>query len=328
MASQDSECGRSECYTGRTLLTSLRPQFANTVSNLGDVDSKLFIIVGDISHGLLADFRNKHPNRYRNIGICEQAMLGVAAGLNYMGFNPVIHTISPFLIERTFEQIKLDFGYQKLDCNLVSVGSSFDYSKLGCSHHSYVDTALIASLEESQVFLPGSKEEFDSVFRENYRIPGVKYFRLTENAHGYDFLTQNMKSGEGRVVRQGDDVTIVALGPSLDTAMDVSEKFSEKGINAEVVYVNSIKPFDFKSVRESVLKTRKLITISEISSIGGIRDLCLQSVSGKFEFSFLDFSVNQFVRGYGSYEDLKSRAGISSQRVYENSIQEWFEKEE
>jgi transketolase len=88
------------------------------------------VVVGDISHGILSKFRNENPDRYFNIGISEPGMVNVAAGLSASGLIPVIHTIAPFLIERSYEQIKLDFGYQNLPGNFVSVGSSFDYSKL------------------------------------------------------------------------------------------------------------------------------------------------------------------------------------------------------
>lgn len=301
-------------------MNSLRPQFAETLTKLGHKDPTIFVVVGDISHGLLSDFRSKFPDRYRNIGICEQAMLGVAAGLNVTGFNPVVHTITPFLIERAFEQIKLDFGYQELNCNLVSVGSSFDYSKLGCSHHSYIDSALIASIEGSKVFLPGSKEELDVLFKENYNLPGIKYFRLTENSHSAPGLTLGMGTGQNAVLRRGSSLTIVALGPSLTTALDVSDRLLELGVSAEVLYVNTFKPFDFSSVRDSVAETRRLVTLSEISPIGGLRDLCFQAISGEFQFEAIDFSVGNFVRGYGDYNDLLTVANIAPAQVYEKIL--------
>ena len=119
-------------------MKKLRNVFAETMLNLGKKNKKLVVIVGDISHGILKPFAKKFPKRYYNIGICESATVNMAAGLSKVGLNPVVHTIAPFLIERAYEQIKLDFGYQKLDVNLVSVGGSFDYSKLECSHHCYM----------------------------------------------------------------------------------------------------------------------------------------------------------------------------------------------
>lgn len=301
-------------------MTSLRPQFAETIFRIGNIDSDLFVVVGDISHGLLSKFRLHHPTRYRNIGICEPAMISVCAGLNAAGFNPVIHTIAPFLVERSFEQIKLDFGYQKLSCNLISVGSSFDYVKLGCSHHSYIDVALIASIEDSQVFVPGSKDEFDSLFTRNYQVPGVKYFRLTENGHGFDSLTSNPTAGRNALVRQGKDLTIVALGPSLRTAMVVADLLNGMNISVDIVYVNTFKPFESESIIMSVAKTTKLIVISELSTTGGLGAMCLEALAGKILYSYLNFEIDHFIRGYGELEDLQNRANQSPQHIFSKII--------
>lgn len=296
-------------------MTSLRPQFAETISRIGNIDSDLFVVVGDISHGLLKEFRENHPTRYRNIGICEPAMISISAGLNVAGFNPVIHTIAPFLIERSFEQIKLDFGYQDLDCNLISVGSSFDYVKLGCSHHSYIDAALVASIENSKVFVPGSRNEFDRLFSDNYQSTGVKYFRLTENGHGFDELTKGAIAGKNVVVRQGADLTIVALGPSLRTAMAVSDLLEQVGVSAEVIYVHSFKPFDALSILKSVSKTGVLVTISQLSSVGGLGSLSMDAISGKVLFRHLNFEVDKFIRGYGDLEDLLERTNQTPEQI-------------
>ncbi len=296
-------------------MTSLRPQFSKTISKLGGEDSNLFVIVGDISHGLLSDFRLAHPERYRNIGICEPAMISISAGLNAAGFNPVVHTIAPFLIERAFEQIKLDFGYQQLDCNLISVGSSFDYAKLGCSHHSYIDAALISSIEGSRVFVPGSEKEFDLLFSKNYNSDGVKYFRLTENGHGFDTNSHNIVAGKNLLLREGSDLTIVALGPSLRTAIAVADSLGANGVSVEVVYAHTFKPFDLESVSKSVRKTSNLVTISQLSSVGGLGAMCLESISGKFPFKFLNFEIETFIRGYGDTEDLNKRAKHSTSHI-------------
>ena len=133
------------------MIKKIRNQFADTVLEIGSKNKKVVIFVGDISHGIMQPFAKKFPNRYYNIGICEPAMVNVAAGLSKSGLIPIVHTIAPFLIERSYEQIKLDFGYQKLPVNLVSVGSSYDYSKLGCSHHCYSDFALMSQFENCNI---------------------------------------------------------------------------------------------------------------------------------------------------------------------------------
>ena len=109
---------------------SIREQFAETVCTIGKDDNRLIVFVSDISHGIMKNFAEHCPGRYYNIGINEQSMIGISAGLAKLGFHTVSHTISPFIIERAFEQLKLDYCYQKIPGNIVTVGSAFDYSTL------------------------------------------------------------------------------------------------------------------------------------------------------------------------------------------------------
>ena len=108
-------------------MKNLRQTFADLMLEIGSHDESLVVIVGDISHGILQPFAKKFPDRYFNIGICEPATVNIAAGVSKVGLNPVVHTIAPFLTERAYEQIKLDFGYQDLPVNIISVGGSSDY---------------------------------------------------------------------------------------------------------------------------------------------------------------------------------------------------------
>jgi len=100
---------------------SIRQQFADTMLDVGKEDPNLAVLVGDISHFILQPFAQACPGRYYNVGICEQTILSMAAGMSKIGFHPVVHTIAPFLIERGFEQIKLDFCYQKIPGNIITV---------------------------------------------------------------------------------------------------------------------------------------------------------------------------------------------------------------
>ena len=134
----------------------MKQQFADTMLEVGQVDPNLVVLVGDISHFILQPFAKACPSRYYNVGICESAIVGMAAGLSKMGFYPVVHTIAPFVIERAFEFLKLDFCYQKLGGNLVMSGSAFDYSNLGCTHHCYNDFALLKTLPNTQIIYPST----------------------------------------------------------------------------------------------------------------------------------------------------------------------------
>lgn len=306
-------------------MKKIRNEFADTVFDVGSNDEKLVVVVGDISHGIMQPFARKFPDRYFNIGICEPSTVNVAAGLNKVGLNPVIHTIAPFLIERCYEQIKLDFGYQKLSGNFVTVGGSFDYSKLGCSHHCYTDVSLMYHLKNTNIVLPGSPMEFRSLFKQIYSQKKINYFRIPENSHNQNFSEEQIIFGKSITAKKGNDITIAVTGSQLENAMNVALKLQKENIDVEVLYYHTLKPFDESSLRKSVLKTNRLITLEELSAHDGLYNLCLKTVYDINSVQIIQMAVNDFIHGYGSYLDLCKKAGLTIEEI-ENNCKKLKEK--
>jgi transketolase len=302
-------------------MINMRQTFANTVTDLAQVDQNIVIMVADISHGIFGEFREKIKNRYYNIGICEPAIVNMAAGLNKVGINPIVHTIAPFLITRSFEQIKLDFGYQNLNINLVSVGGSFDYTKLGCSHHSYEEVAILKHFARAQIFLPGSNIEFETLFRQHYKDNKINYFRITEYPHEYKIDINATKKIYSFKIRDGKDLTIVALGNQLKNAIKVAEILvSEYGIESDIVYFNSIKPFEAKIFMQSISKNKKFICIEELSQSGGLYEECLkESLKIEDKIRSEHVSITDFIHDYGSYDQLSEIAGLSVKNIIQKA---------
>lgn len=300
---------------------SLRKTFANTMLNIAEIDDSLVVIVGDISHGIFKPFRDKFPNRYYNIGISEPGMVNVAAGLSAKDLSPVVHTIAPFLIERSYEQIKLDFAYQELGVNLVSVGGAFDYSKLGCSHHCYTDYSLMAQFKNANIFFPGSNSEFELLFKSTYNNKQINYFRLTEFPHGIDFKPSDISVGKGIKVKEGSDLTIVTTGSALKRATEAEKFLSALGHSIEIIYYHTLKPFDAKLIQESIEKTQKVITFEEISNQDGLFNLVNASISGRLTYSIKQLAINEFVRQYGTYSELCEASGLSTENLVSASLE-------
>lgn len=284
------------------------------MEELGGTHPESAVIVGDISHGIFTGFREQFPTRYFNIGILEPSMIGIAAGMSRVGLKPVVHTIAPFLIERSFEQIKLDFGYQKLSGCLVSVGGTYDYSQLGVSHHSYSDVSMMLQVEGSSVFLPGSSEELRKLFIENFDRPGVKYFRLTENPHGIPLSLPEVLGHSAIVSREGIDVTLVTTGPLLKLCHEVADEM-QGTVDLEIIYCPTLKPFDGLTVRQSLTKTGRYVTVEELASSGGLFELVTKEISLLPQILGTGVSVQKFVHEYGSYSDLQIAAGISRDSI-------------
>lgn len=292
-------------------MKNLRHEFADTMLEIGPNDPRLVVMVGDISHGILQPYAKACPGRYYNIGICEPTIVNMAAGLNKTGLIPVVHTIAPFITERAYEQIKLDFGYQNLSGNIVSVGGAFDYAQLGCSHHCYTDVSLISHLKRGVVVLPGSPLEFNKLFKETYTNGLINYFRLPDKAHGVEFKDEDIQFGRGIRVREGSDATIAVIGSQLRNALLAADKLSAQGVSVEVLYFHTIKPFDFEIVRASVTKTKRLLTVEELSAHDGIFNLCLRACLGLNDVAMAQIAIDDFVHGYGTYEELCAGIGMS-----------------
>lgn len=299
---------------------SLRNAFAETITKISRVDERLVVFVGDISHGIFKDLRQESPERYYNIGICEPAMVNVAAGLSAKGLIPVVHTIAPFLIERSYEQIKLDFAYQGLGVNLISVGGAFDYAKLGCSHHCYTDYSLMSKFSKSNIFFPGSELEFSSIFENVYDNGEINYFRLTEFPHNVPIKSAEIKIGEAIKVSSGSDLTIITAGAALKRVKEATALLNASGYAIDILYYHTLKPFDVKKVLDSVSKTRKVVVFEENSSEDGLFKLVNNAISGKFVYDIKQLAINDFVRTYGTYEYLCEITGLSTSTLLDVSL--------
>jgi len=301
-------------------MKKIRQVFADTMLEIGKKDKNLVVLVGDISHRIFQPFAKSCKGRYFNIGICEPSIVNIAAGLSKIGFNPVVHTISSFIIERAYEQIKLDFGYQKLGINLVSVGGAFDYSKLGCSHHCYTDISLISHFKNSTISIPASELEFKLLFKSLYRNKKINYFRVPEHSHNFIFNKKQIKPGKAIIFKKGKNLTLAVLGNLLNNAIQAVKNIEDKyNDSIEIIYYNSLKPFDRKLIKKSVKKTKKIITIEDLSAHDGLYTNCLKSLVGVDNYKAKQLAINDFIHDYGSYDELCNKAGLSIKNI-EKSI--------
>lgn len=153
----------------------MRRRFGKVIADLADNDDRIYIVAGDIGYRVFDEFRDRHPERFINIGICEQSMIGVAAGLALEGLMPWVYTITPFLIERPFEQVKLDVDQQRANVKLVGYS---DYPTLGPTHSALNERALVSLLENTQSFFPKDGEETERAIRRAYSQDGPSFISL------------------------------------------------------------------------------------------------------------------------------------------------------
>jgi|TARA_B110000444_G_C18740462_1_gene547747 transketolase len=153
----------------------MRRRFGKILSELARKDKKIILIVGDIGYGIFDQFRKEHPNRFFNLGICEQSIIGVAAGAALQGLKPWVYTITPFLIERPFEQIKLDIDQQKANVNLVGFA---DYPSLGPTHAELNARKLMKLMKNIKSFYPKNGSETELLIKKTHKIVGPTFLSL------------------------------------------------------------------------------------------------------------------------------------------------------
>jgi len=220
----------------------MRRQFKNTVMDLALHDKRIVMILGDVSVYLFKDFHEKYQDRFCNMGISENTLISVGAGLSAMGFYPFVHTIAPFITERSYEQIKLDMCYNRFGGNIVSCGASFDYAWDGATHHSYTDLAILRLLPGMEVIQPGSTRELDVLLRSQYNNGNATYFRLSDHPHKIDIPVE---FGRGVALKDnGAAVTVMTAGPLLGNVLEAC-----RDMPVNVVYFHTLKPIDLELIR-------------------------------------------------------------------------------
>ena len=153
----------------------MRRTFGKVITELADRDEKIYVLVGDIGYRVFDEFREKHPNRFINMGICEQSMIGVSAGMALEGLKPWVYTITPFLIERPFEQIKLDINHQNVNVNLVGYS---DYPTLGPTHSEINAKEMMKLFKNIESFFPSDGDETEKMIFQAYEIEGPSFISL------------------------------------------------------------------------------------------------------------------------------------------------------
>jgi transketolase len=228
-------------------MRTMRETFTATTIDLLDTDPRTTLVLADISASHFA----RSP-RVHNVGIREQAMIGITAGLALSGLRPIAHTYTPFLVERPFEQVKLDLGHQDLGAVLVSIGASYDAAEEGRTHQSPGDIALLATLPGWTIHVPGHPDEVEAMLRVAASGNDRVYIRLTEDGNA----CPHPVTGSLTTVREGSapGATIIAVGPMLDRVTAATAH-----LDVTILYANTVRPFDRRGLAAAVNGTEVVL---------------------------------------------------------------------
>ncbi len=292
----------------------MRGTFFKTLMELAESDDRIYLLVADIGFGVVEPFADKFPRRFLNVGVAEQNLTGVAAGIAMTGKIVFTYSIANFPTLRCFEQIRNDVCYHKANVKIVSVGGGYSYGPLGMTHHATEDIAVLRALPAMTVVAPGDPIEVRAATRAIVEHQGPCYLRLGRagepTIHDSAITFQLGKAIE---VRDGDAITIISTGALLQNVVRVADTLAARGIQARVLSMHTIKPLDEDAILAAARETRAIVTVEEHSVIGGLGGAvaeCLAESGSSVPFKRLGLP-SAFSAHIGSQEYLRSQSNLS-----------------
>ena len=292
--------------------------FAETLLNLAKKDKEIVVVTSDSrGSGKLTQFGKELPDQIIEVGIAEQNLVGICAGLSAVGKKVFGVSPSSFLTARSLEQIKNDIAYSNHPVTLVGISAGVSYGQLGSTHHSIHDLAVLRTINNISIVVPSDNFETRETIKEavNYNSPlfirfGKKPMLKIHNE------SDEFKIGKGVKIREGKDILFVTTGETAQRALLASELLHKKNISCSIINMHTIKPFDKDLFLDSLSKVKVLITVEEHSENGGLGEKCASIISQsiiKIPFKIIGFPDEYMVNG--SQSDVLDYYNMSPQKL-------------
>lgn len=248
-----------------------RDAFSRTVESLAEADPRIVTVVSDsVGSSKLVNFRKRWPERMVNVGIAEQTVVAVGAGLANGGKIPFVSAASCFLTARAMEQIKADIAYTNVNVKLVGQSSGVAYGELGPTHHSIEDMAWLRLLNNLTLIVPSDPWETEQAIRAAAALDGPVFVRVSRMpVPALEHKNPHFEIGKAEMLRDGDNLTIIANGVMVHRALAAAEALASEGVHARVINMSTINPLDEAAILDAA-KTGAIVTVEEHSVRGGL----------------------------------------------------------
>ena len=304
----------SEINTGKANLEI----FGETLLEEGKKNSNLIVVTSDSrGSGKIVPFGKELPDQIIEVGIAEQNLVGVCSGLAAGG--KIVFGVSPasFLTARSLEQIKNDVAYSDQPVTLVGISAGISYGQLGSTHHSLHDYAVLRTINNLTIVSPADNFEASEVIRRAVTFNKPLYIRYGKkpmiNLHKKG---SNFEIGKASIICEGNDITIIGTGETVQRAFLASRILKEDGVNAEVISMHTIKPFDEDALMKSIKKTNCLISVEEHSIYGGLGERCASLISqAGYNTKFKILGIPDEYMINGSQADVLNHYDMSPEKI-------------
>ena len=294
----------------------MQKAFLQTLYDIAENDRNVMMLSAD--NGLEFDklFKRDFEKQYIEFGIAECNMVGAAAGLALCGKIPFMHTASNFLAYRAFEFIRNDVCIHNSNVKIIGFGSGLANSTLGPSHHSTEDIGVLYSLPNLTILSASTPMETEQAIKEAYSIVGPVYIRigLVGESENQEKLPENIFKSSNNILRDGSDAVVFSTGSIISEVLKAADIVSKKGFNIKVANVNTIKPFDKKSLVEITKGIYKVISVEEHNIHGGLGSIIANFIAEeKIDTDLIKLGLqDSFAIGYGTQQDVQQQNGLDN----------------
>ncbi len=301
-----------------------RAMFGQFMLEIAEKNEKLMVLSADLGRSSGLDrFKSMYPKKYLSVGISEQNLIGVAAGLAKEGFKVFVTSFAPFLSMRASEQIRMNLGYMKLPVNLVALGSGVSMGYLGNSHFGLEDIAIMRSIPNLNISCPADCSEMGKILNDySENDYGPSYIRLTGipgSPHVYS-NEYDYKLSELITLKKGEDLLILATGSMVAQSLIAEKILREDGIKSEVVNVHTLKPISEKII-EKLSLFKNVITIEEHSIVGGLHSIIAEKIASNLSaISLFPIALPDKFGPTGTYKYLLEHHGLIGEKIALNIL--------
>jgi transketolase len=273
--------GKSWDLAGMELLSTSAVS-GKVLAAMGEEDPDIVVLTADLKFSnQTVDFERAHPERFINVGISEQHMVTMAAGMASVGLKPYVATFAPFVGLLAGEHIRTDLAYPGLPVRVIAHHAGIAIGFYGTSHHATEDLGLMRSIAGLTVVCPCDAIATERALRQTADLPGPVYFRVGRgrDVPVYDVMPAgHWKFGSAAVLREGGDLTIVANGVTVSAALEAARGLSDDGIEASVIDAHTVRPFDGATIAEYAGRSKRLLVAEEHNVVGGVATACAEAL--------------------------------------------------
>jgi len=299
--------------------------YGDVLSQLGEKYPDLIAMTADLAKSTkIGRFEQKFPDRFINVGIAENSMFGIAAGLALAGLRPVVSTFAVFTSLRSAEQVRTDICYQNLNVKIIATHAGISFGQAGTTHHCTEDIAVMRSFANMTVIVPADGIETGNAVVASMEWPGPVYIRIGRGFEppAYKDKDYGFEIGKAVKMRDGKDLTIIACGVGVLQAMRAADVLEKQGLSARVINMHTVKPIDRDIIMEAVKDTRRIITVEEHNIMGGLGSAVAEVIieSGK-ACAFKKLGIPDIYAIVGYPEDLYHYYKIDADGIVETATE-------